>query len=76
MRVLRHNGRHASDSLAGTNREHLQQRLQEQHNAIVRLQNIGVSSAQARLGEYLEWATNALQHPGWQMSPADLTGPC
>ena len=42
----------------------------------VRLQNIGVTSAQARLGQYLEWATNALQHPSWQMSPADLTGPC
>jgi hypothetical protein len=76
VRVLRHNGRHASDPLARTNREHLQKRLQEQPNAIVRLQNIGVTSAQARLGEYLEWATNALQHPGWQMSPADLTGPC
>ena len=62
--------------MGGTNREHLQMTLQEQRNAIVRLQNSGVSSTQARLGEYLEWATNALQHPGRQISPADLTGPC
>jgi hypothetical protein len=66
--VLRHNGRHASDPAAWTNREHLQKTLQEQHNAIARLQNSG--TAQARLGEYLEWAANALQHPGRQISPA------
>src|SRR5262249_59295974 len=33
-----------------------------------------VLAAQARLGEYLEWAA-ALQHPGGQNNPADLTGP-
>jgi len=62
--------------VAGTNREHFQMRPQEQPNAIVRLRNSGVSGAQARLVEYLEWAANALQHPGMQISPADLTGPC
>jgi hypothetical protein len=61
--------------VAATNREHLEKTLQEQNNAIVRLHNSGLSSAQARLGEYLEWAA-ALQHPGMQISPADLTGRC
>jgi len=62
--------------VGGTNREHLQMTLQEQRNAIVRLQNSGVSSAQARLGEYLEWAANAPSTPRQQISPAGLTGPC
>lgn len=47
---------------------------QEQHNAVVALRHSGVSSAQARVGEYREWTTNALEHPRRQISFADLTG--
>jgi hypothetical protein len=49
---------------------------QRQRSAVVAPRHSGASSAQARLAEYLEWTTNALEHPRRRISLANLTCSC
>lgn len=55
--------------LPGTSPEQLQKTLQEQHVAVLNAWSAHSGNAQASLGAYLQWTTNAVQHLASSQAP-------